>query len=266
MRTIRLYVRQQCDLCDEADGLLRSVSLGVCQIDVDEDPVLQQLYAAHVPVADFGGNVRLYWPFTPDQVQAAVAQAAGDDIAGRSQASHPAGERTRKLVVAVDRAIDRFARHWLLFIAFIAGSYAGLPLLAPILMALGMTRPANVIYTVYRLLCHQLPSRSSFIFGQQVCYCDRCMGIYTALFAAVLLFALLRTRIKPLPWQAYLIFVAPMAVDGLTQIVGLRSSNSELRLITGSLFGIGSAWLALPYLEQGFQDVISTLSQKLQPA
>ena len=133
-------------------------------------------------------------------------------------------------------------------------------------MAAGLTGPANIIYTFYRILCHRLPSRSSFIFGQQVCYCDRCMAIYTTLFVAVLLFALVRTRVKPLSWLAYVAFAAPMAVDGITQIVGLRTSNFELRIVTGALFGIGSAWLALPYLEQGFRDVLDALARKTQPA
>jgi uncharacterized membrane protein len=92
------------------------------------------------------------------------------------------------------------------------------------------------------------------------------MAIYTTLFAAVLLFALVRTRVKPLPWLAYVAFAAPMAVDGVTQILGLRTSNFELRIVTGALFGIGSAWLALPYLEQGFHDVLDTLARKMQPA
>jgi uncharacterized membrane protein len=252
---VRLYVKNDCPLCDEAGRLLHAARLDVREIDVDGSPVLRQLYGPHIPVADFGDDVRLYWPFGPDDVQAALRQA------GASR-PHVAGARTRRLVAAVDRAVYHFARHWALFIAFIVGLYAGLPLLGPVLMAAGLTRPANVIYTVYRLLCHQLPSRSSFIFGQQICYCDRCMGIYSTLFVAVLAFTLLRSRLKPLPWPVYIAFVVPMAVDGLTQILGLHNSNFELRLITGGLFGLGSAWLALPYLERGFRDVLDTLSRK----
>jgi uncharacterized membrane protein len=257
-----LYVRSDCPLCDEAAHILKGAGLEVRAIDIDQERVLQKLYGRHIPVADLGDNVRLYWPFTSADVQAALRRAAAEnwpDIVALP------GERTRHFVMGVDRLVGHFSRHWLLFIAFISGLYAGLPLLAPILLAAGLSTPANVIYTVYRLLCHQLPSRSSFIFGQQICYCDRCMAIYSTLFVAVLAFALVRQRLKPLPWQIYLALVVPMAVDGITQMVGLRYSNFELRVVTGVLFGLGSAWLALPYLEQGFRDVLSTLDQRVQP-
>ena len=261
-QTVRLYVKRECPLCDSAAGMLRAAGLKVRPIEVDGDPVLSQLYGPHIPVADFGNDVRLYWPFTPADVQAAWERVGGGTGA-RAALSH---DFTRRLVMTVDRAVYHFARHWVLFIALITGLYAGLPLLGPVLMAAGLTRPANLIYTVYRLFCHQLPSRSLFIFGQQVCYCDRCLGIYTTLFVAVMAFSLLRGRLKPLPWPAYLAFAAPMAVDGLTQLLGLRTSTLELRLTTGALFGVGSAWLALPYLEQGFRDVLDTLARKPHPA
>lgn len=256
--TVRLYVKSDCHLCDTAGDLLRTAGLAVRSIDVGGDPVLHQLYGPHVPVADFGNNVRLYWPFTAADVAAARPRAAE----GGADRVAVSGDFTRRLVAAVDRAVYHFARHWVLFIGAIAGLYAGLPLLGPALMAAGLTRPANLIYTVYRLFCHQLPSRSLFIFGQQICYCDRCMGIYSTLFVAVLAFGLLRARVKPLPWQVYIAFAAPMGVDGLTQLLGLRTSTLELRLITGALFGLGSAWLALPYLERGFRDVLDTLNRK----
>ncbi len=260
--TVRLYVRPGCNLCEEAGVILHNESLDVRRLDIEVDPVLRQLYASHIPVADFGNNVRLYWPFTPAEVQAAARRASDGRLADYASDGRPVSARMRRLVAAIDRAVYHFARHWVLFIAFITGLYAGLPLLGPVLMAAGLTTPANIIYTIYRVFCHQLPSRSSFIFGQQVCYCDRCLGIYTTLFVAVLLFAVVRKRVKPLPWQLYLVFAAPMAVDGLTQILGLRSSSFELRAMSGALFGIGSAWLALPYLEQGFRDVLDTLDRK----
>lgn len=260
--SVRLYVKSECPLCDSAAEMLRAAGLKVWPVDVSGDAVLSQLYGPHIPVADFGHDVRLYWPFSPADVQAARERAVGESGARRDERATLSHDFTRRLVLAVDRAVFHFARHWVLFIAAITGLYAGLPLLGPALMAAGLTRPANLIYTVYRLFCHQLPSRSLFIFGQQVCYCDRCLGIYTTLFVAVLAFSLLRARVKPLPWPVYIAFALPMAVDGLTQLVGLRTSTLELRLITGALFGLGSAWLALPYLERGFRDVLDTLAHK----
>ncbi len=261
-RFVRLYIRGNCPLCDEAVALLRELPLEVQEVDVDKDVVLRQLFASHVPVVDFGNNVRLYWPFTREDVQIAlqrVRDMASDELDTRRHCV----ARSRQTGMKVERMIHWFARHWLGFIACVLGVYAGLPMLGPILMAAGLTLPANLIYTLYRLFCHQFPSRSSFLFGHQICYCDRCLGIYTSLFFATLAFGLVRQHLRPLPWQIYPIFVIPMAIDALTQIIGLRYSSFELRVITGSLFGIGSAWLVLPYLEQGFRDVAAVLFQKL---
>jgi uncharacterized membrane protein len=164
----------------------------------------------------------------------------------------------------MDRLIYRFAQHWLLVIGLFIGLYAGLPVLAPVLMASGYTGPANLIYSAYQFACHQLPSRSYFIFGQQMAFCHRDTAIYTSLFLGIIVFGLVGQRIKPLPWQAYLAFLVPMGVDGVTQLFGLRTSTWQLRTITGALFGIGSAWLILPYLEEAFQDIRRSAERQLQ--
>jgi len=230
-------------------------------VDVEADPVLRKLFGEHVPVVDLGEGTRLYWPFTPDDVLQALNGVAG--AAGDARLSPAVSGRTRDVVLLADRLIYRLAKHWVLFAVFFIGLYAGLPFLAPILMAKGYTVPANLIYSAYRFACHQLPSRSYFIFGQQVAYCHRDTAIYVSLFGATLLFAFVRHRIKPLPWQGYLAFIAPMAIDGGTQLIGLRTSNWQLRTITGALFGLGSAWLVLPYLEEAFQDIRQSVNEKL---
>ena len=48
--------------------------------------------------------------------------------------------------------------------------YAGLPLLAPTFMYIGWETPANIIYRVYKPLCHQFGFRSFFLFGEQPFY------------------------------------------------------------------------------------------------
>jgi uncharacterized membrane protein len=40
-------------------------------------------------------------------------------------------------------------------------------------------------------------------------------------------------------------FMLPLIVDGLTQLVGYRESNNQLRLLTGVLFGIATNMLFL---------------------
>lgn len=76
----------------------------------------------------------------------------------------------RRVVIWLDKLIYRFARHWLFVFNLFVAVYVGLPALAPVLMANGAPGPANVIYTLYRPMCHQMASRSFFLFGEQVAY------------------------------------------------------------------------------------------------
>lgn len=70
----------------------------------------------------------------------------------------------------MDRFIYTLARRWLLLLNLLVALYVGLPMLAPVLMEAGLTRPARLIYTMYSPMCHQLASRSFFVFGEQIAY------------------------------------------------------------------------------------------------
>src|SRR3990170_919902 len=134
-------------------------------------------------------------------------------------------------------------------------------------------------------------------FGWKVAYSDRMMAMYTALWIAAMIFGPLRRRLGPLPIWAYLLMIVPMTIDGsthfisdlagvgkgfretnawLAQLTGnalpasfyadnaLGSFNSWMRLLTGVLFGIASAWLAFPYAEAAFVEVRETLESKFR--
>lgn len=70
----------------------------------------------------------------------------------------------------IDRIFYTLARRWLLFLNLLVAVYVGLPILAPVLMNAGLTGPANLIYRAYSPMCHQLASRSFFLFGEQPAY------------------------------------------------------------------------------------------------
>lgn len=268
MKTVRLYSKEDCPLCEEAKTVLITAAMRVPfevqVVDIEDDPALEKLFGEHIPVADFGEGTRLYWPFEADDVLRALNGTAAPGATPAQETTPPAvSGRTRDVVVFIDKLIYHFAKHWVLVMGFFLGLYVFLPLLAPVLMASGFTGSSNLIYSAYRFTCHQLPSRSFFIFGHQMAFCHRDTAIYASLFLAVILFGFVRHRVKPLPWQAYIAFIAPMALDGITQLFGLRTSNWQLRTITGALFGIGSAWLAFPYLEEAFQDIQQSVNQQL---
>ena len=78
--------------------------------------------------------------------------------------------RTRDFVIGADKLIYKFSKHWLAILNTIIAIYVALPILAPVLMNIGATAPARVIYTMYSPMCHQMASRSFFLFGEQAAY------------------------------------------------------------------------------------------------
>lgn len=70
----------------------------------------------------------------------------------------------------IDRIVYTIARRWLLLANLFFAFYVGLPMLAPVFMNAGMTGAAQAIYTFYSPFCHQMASRSFFLFGDQIAY------------------------------------------------------------------------------------------------
>jgi uncharacterized membrane protein len=205
-----------------------------------------------------------------------------------------------KVTQATNALVFGIARHWLLIFNLAWGIYLALPLLAPILMHLGLTAPAQAIYAVYSFMCHQLPDHSYFLFGGQptpnlavleaggmapglgllaqrqfvgnellgykIAICQRDVAIYLAVLVAGIGFGLVRRRLPTLSLRWYLLLLLPIALDGGTQLIGLRESDWLLRTLTGALFGIASVWLAYPYIDDAMQDVLISEEQRGQMA
>lgn len=168
----------------------------------------------------------------------------------------------RAFTTAIDSFIHWFVKHWLLLANTSAFLFGFLPILAPIAKANGLTLISDTIFFVYRFMCHQMPSRSFFIFGQQMSTCERNEAIYVSLFVTGMAFAAVRDRAKPLDWRLYLILITPMAIDGFTQLFGWRESTWELRLFTGTLFGAATVWLVYPLVNRAMREIEETVYRK----
>ena len=144
----------------------------------------------------------------------------------------------------------------ILYPAFMASGY-------PILVSI-----AGVIHAAYHATCHQLPDRSLFLFGYEMAVCSRCFAIYASFLAGGLMFYFLRNKMKPFSIIYYIILCIPMAIDGFSQLFGVpiprgvgpgwqliwtELSNNGLRVITGAIFGLGSALFVFPYMQQVFE-------------
>jgi len=320
MFTVTLYTRKDCHLCEQTRADLVSLQEQyphrLVEIDIESDPALLKKYLVEIPVIEVGPYV-LKSPFDKQKLIMTLA-AAGDrrgqlDKLGRQD--HHDRLRRGQSISGSDRAMYWISRHYLALINFFMLLYFGLAVLAPVLMEAGATGPANVLYTIYKPLCHQFGFRSFFLFGEQVFYplkeagianvltfdevtgfkdlenpaafsrlqareytgaptvgykmalCERDMAIYTAMFVFGLVYAATKRRLKPLHWTLWiLIGMAPIALDGFSQlfsqmnwpflasILPYRESTPWLRVFTGALFGLATAWFAFPYMEESFSE------------
>ncbi len=164
--------------------------------------------------------------------------------------SNPA--RPRLLTSTATEASNRLARHWFVIFVTISILLVGLPWLAPVFMRLGWSDAGRAIYTVYSFLCHQLPERSFFLFGERISYSlaeiqsawqatndpwvlrqfigtpemgykvawsDRMVSLYTSIPLAALAWWPLRRRLRALPLWTLALLALPLVVDGASHMV-----------------------------------------------
>ncbi len=175
MITVTLYTRKGCHLCEQTKADLYSLQEKyphrLVEIDIESDPALLKKYLVEIPVVEVGPYI-LKSPFDKQKLMMTLG-AAGDrrgqlDKLGRPD--HHERVRRGQTVSGSDRVMYWISRHYLALINFFMLLYFGLAVLAPVLMEVGATGPANVLYTVYKPLCHQFGFRSFFLFGEQVVY------------------------------------------------------------------------------------------------
>jgi glutaredoxin len=58
MRSVVLYTRQGCHLCDDAAAVLRQHGLTFDMVDIDQDAQLRERYNECVPVVEIDGRER----------------------------------------------------------------------------------------------------------------------------------------------------------------------------------------------------------------
>ncbi len=153
-----------------------------------------------------------------------------------------------------NRMVGFIMKYFAIMFAVVLGLLLVAAVLSPILSYLGLDVIAKPIFYAMHAICAQTPSHSFYIFGHQLCLCERCLAIYSAMFLSSLAFLLSRKRLPGIRfWQLALLSV-PMAMDGFTQMFGLRESTWGLRLFTGGLFGLAVIWFTLPLVEKIFEE------------
>lgn len=320
MLTVTLYTRKECRLCDQVKSDLESLQAkyphGLVEIDIDSDPALQKAYLVEIPVIEVGPYV-LKAPLDKQKLMMTLAAAVDrrGQLARLGREDHYERVRRGQQISGGDRLMHWISRHYLAVVNIFMLLYFGLPILAPVFMKAGAMLPANVIYTIYKPLCHQFGFRSFFLFGEQPYYplqeagmtgvktfeqvtgfdeldnpsafsrfqarqftgnetvgykmalCERDMAIYGAILLFGVVYSLTGRRIKPLHWMLWiLIGMGPIGLDGFSQlfsqmewawlasILPYRESTPFLRVLTGGLFGLATAWFAYPYMEESMSE------------
>lgn len=121
------------------------------------------------------------------------------------------------------------------------------------------------LFTFFSFFCHQLFERSicmnnnmeigncsvsnGFIYQFPVCARD--IGFYFGMLIGGIVMLIARRGEEKMPNLLFLlIFILPMAIDGITQLLYLRESTNELRLITGFLAGMIIPFYLMPVLNR----------------
>jgi uncharacterized membrane protein len=164
---------------------------------------------------------------------------------------------------ALDRFMDRagnfLLHYWATLITIVLGTLVFIAISIPFLSYFGLDAIAKPLFFALHYVCAQIPSHSFYIYGHQLGLCERNLSIYTSMFVGSLIFVLSRKRLPGIPWWFWVILMLPMAWDGITQMFGLRESDWILRVITGSLFGFGNVWFALPLMHKALTETTPIL-------
>jgi uncharacterized membrane protein len=103
---------------------------------------------------------------------------------------------------------------------------------------------------LFRLMCHGKVERCLELFDVPMPICARCVGIYAGMLIGILAFwaiPLLRERVMR---GVAIAAATPLAIDGLTQLTGLRESTNELRIATGVIAGLAFGLWILSAVER----------------
>jgi uncharacterized membrane protein len=156
----------------------------------------------------------------------------------------------------LDRIGDFLMEYWAHIVTIVLGSIVFCAISIPFLSYLGLDSIAKPLFFSLHLVCAQIPSHSFYIFGHQLGLCARNFSIYTSMFIGSLIFVLTKKRMPGIPWWFWILMMLPMALDGTTQMFGWRESDWILRVVTGTLFGAGNIWFALPIMQKSLTQTI----------
>jgi len=179
--TVTLYTREDCQLCDQVEETLQRLQKEyphhLVAVDIEEENLAQK-FGKDIPVVEIGPyTIQAPIELKTLRMTLGAAQDRVDHLGDVEDEAYQNRVKRGKNISTLDRFFYWFSDHYMAVFNFFVFLYLGLAFLAPILQKNGIDTPAQVIYSVYSRLCHQLSFRSWFIFGEQVAYPRATAGV-----------------------------------------------------------------------------------------
>jgi uncharacterized membrane protein len=257
-----LYIIENDKSCLQVWGDLKSLADEVPHrlvvIDIQKEEYLFLKYKEIVPVVEIGPYLLSKEIKRQDlQVALMAAQARINNQNEFISSNKP----PKELKTSVwEKFILGITRHYMALINLSLFLLIAFSFIPPVLMKAGLKEPAHVIYSVYRLFCHELGFRSYFLFGKQAIYprelagiiglityeeisqnitenandfagsdiwgykialCQRDLAMYGAALLYGLTFVFKKKSFKPIHFWILILATIPILVDGLSQLPGL---------------------------------------------
>lgn len=136
------------------------------------------------------------------------------------------------------------------------------------------------MYHFFSFFCHQITQRSLCVYETSIadCYnqntkyenntkeirvnnligkgikfpvCSRDTAFFfSMLIGGIIIWIFNKNYNNPLPLWLFILIILPLAIDGLTQIIGLRESTNTIRIITGFIAGFGMPFFIIGLLNK----------------
>lgn len=111
---------------------------------------------------------------------------------------------------------------------------------------------------LFRMICHGRVDRALELFGIAMPICARCTGIYAGMLAGLSAFCGMQILREHVTRAAVIMAATPLALDGLTQLTGLRESTNPLRIATGLVAGFAFGLWILSAVERREEAVVAS--------
>jgi len=113
--------------------------------------------------------------------------------------------------------------------------------------------------------------------GYKLTVCERDVSIYWGflVFGVIYSVPVVRRKLRPIPILLFLVIgLGPIGLDGFSQLLGYppfnwwppRETTPLLRVVTGFMFGLTTAWLGYTNIEDSMRDTRRIITHKLRRA